>query len=252
VTFNLEFIKLKFVYTMKKIFALLAIASMVAVACGKDDNDTNPDEKKAQTIEIDGDFSDWAALDADNVAVCYNAGEDAIYSALTEAKVYATAQYVYIYFKIDKDQIDMEDIPCHIYINGDNNETTGGYSDEFAVGCSDVLLEGHIAQGGAFISYDPGASKWSNPDVSEGWEWEEIVAEGSGLCTGAGKGNEYEIAFTREMYPLGVLADEFTIGFDIQVINGDSWDSVGVLPNEIPTEDNTSGRAPMLKVTTIK
>ena len=56
---------------MKKILTLLAVAAMVAVACDKN-NDNNGSSDKAP-ISIDGDFADWAALDASKVVVAKNA-----------------------------------------------------------------------------------------------------------------------------------------------------------------------------------
>ncbi|MBO4760540.1 MAG: hypothetical protein J5520_02200 [Bacteroidales bacterium] len=243
---------------MKKIFALLAIASMMAVACGKDNNDPKPDNGEyVKPIEIDGDFSDWAKLDSKKVAASYAVSdEENPISALTSVKVYADAQYVFIYFKFDKDQIEIgsEEVPFHIYINGDNDESTGGFDNvQYKGSSTDVMMEGFLSDGTDFASYDPSVSIWVEPDPNDKdanpeWSWSQILPMGSGVCTGAGKDNEYEIAFVREMYPVDTLSDEFTIGFDIQL----GWESVGILPNAACTADNASGLAPMLKVVTVK
>ena len=132
-TFNLDIIRLKFVYTMKKIFALLAIASMMAVACGKDNNDPKPDNGEyVKPIEIDGDFSDWAKLDSKKVAVAKTLTDDETsYTALKTVMVYADKNSVFIRFSFDKDQMSMDYAPFHIWIDSDNDESTGGYAGNF-------------------------------------------------------------------------------------------------------------------------
>ena len=156
---------------MKKVFALLAMAAMVSVvSCQKKPNGgggggNDPDDEKeyVQPIKIDGDFSDWAKLDATKVstATCV---ADAKYTALKTVKVYADELFVFVYLEWDKEQIeavpDVEHVPFHIYINGDGNAATGGYADEFSDACSDLLLEGSLFDGSAWQGYDPGAYKW--------------------------------------------------------------------------------------------
>lgn len=243
---------------MRKVFYLFAIAAMVAVACSKDDDNKNGGNNKGgdsgeyvQPIAIDGDFSDWAKLDATKVATAKNAGEDANHTALKLVKVYADPYFVFVYFEIDEDQIaDRSWVPFHIYWNGDGNDATGGYGDQWTDASVDVLFEGAVFADGEWCSYDPGAFNWIGEVNGLGWSWCDpaLLPEGSGLCQGAGKGNAYELLFMREMYPVGKLADNFTVGFDIQ----QNWNSVGVLPNLEMTDDNPNGLAPMLKVTTVK
>ena len=60
------------------------------------------------------------------------------------------------------------------------------------------------------------------------------------------------IELVRELFPLGQLPEEFRIGFDIQYVDGEDWNTVGLLPNGAPTNDNAGGLAPMLKVVTVK
>lgn len=241
---------------MKKVFAIIAMAAVVAVACSKDDTTKkkggkdNDKTEYVAPITIDGDFSDWAKIDAAKMSTATCAA-DAYKTALKVVKVYADATYVFIYLEFDKDQITWnanEYVPFHLYINGDGDDSTGGYSDEFTVGCADVLCEGFLTDGTGFDSYNPGAYKWTGEAGGSGWSWEGILDDGAGLCSGAGAGNAYEIQLIREMYPLGTLADDFSIGFDIQ----QGWSSVGWLPNADITDDNPQGKAPLLKVKTNK
>lgn len=240
---------------MKKVFTFLAIAAMVsfAAACNKDD-DNKKDNKGGETeyeapIKIDGNFDDWAKLPAAQVAVA-KCATDANWTALKTFKVYADEYFVFMYFEFVSDEVeDRAWVPVHFYINGDGKDTTGGYGDQFTEASSDILLEGAVFADGEFCSYNPGAHKWIGEVGGTGWDWEEILPEGSNLCSGMGSGNAYEVQMIREMYPAGKLADVFSIGMDIQ----QNWSSVGVLPNVTPDPDNNpNGRSPLLQVTTVK
>ena len=203
-------------------------------------------------IVIDGKFDDWAALDKGTFSQTFG-DEEATHPVLTHCKVYAVADYVYVYFEYDKESIehepDVEHVPFHCYINTDGDESTGGFADQFSDACTDVLLEGFIYPDGAEIgSYDPGAFAWIGEANGSGWSWDELGGEG--LCEGAGVEGKYEFLINRAaVAALGFpIADVFSIGFDIQ----QGWDSVGILPNAAPSEDNASGVVPSLKVTTQK
>ena len=245
---------------MKKILSFLAMTASilaVSVSCNKpndDDDDLDGgDSEYVAPIKIDGDFSDWAKLDASKIASA-TCDPEATHTALKVVKVYADETFIFVYFEWDKDQIsfDGDDVPFHCYVNGDGIATTGGYLDEFSDGCSDALFEGFLYSGGSIASYDPAVYKWIAEPNTAGWGWNDgedpILAGGSGLCSGAGIEGKYEFQIVRELYPLGKIADKFSIGFDIQ----QNWDSVGVLPNAHATEDNPSGTAPSLQVTTVK
>ena len=246
---------------MKKVFALLAIAAMFAVSCNKDDNNKgNKDKDKGkdgneyvQPINIDGNFEDWAKLDATKVATA-TCDPEATKTALKLVKVYADEVFVFVYFEWDTDQIEMEPgvehVPFHIYINGDGDATTGGFLDQWSDACMDTCFEGFLTDGTKIDSYDPGVYKWVGEANGEGWSWSDpaILASGSGICAGAGIDGKYELYIARDLYPDGDLADNFSIGFDIQ----QSWDSVGILPISHVDDENTSGHAPSLQVVTVK
>jgi hypothetical protein len=243
---------------MKKIFAFLAIAAMVAVGCSKtNDNggkkrggDDKP--KYEQPITIDGNFDDWAKLDASKIATA-KSDPDATKTALKLVKVYADNVFVFVYFEWDKDQIsyekDVEHVPFHVYINGDGNAATGGFADQWTDACTDVMMEGFIYPDAVLGSYEPGLFKWVGEANGSGWDpnWESL-GDISGITKGAGVEGKYEFQITRELYPVGKLADNFSIGFDIQ----QGWNSVGILPNAAPTDDNPGGLAPSLQVVTVK
>jgi hypothetical protein len=240
---------------MKKVLTFLAIAAMMCfVSCHKENNKGGKGGGKSNyeaPITVDGNFDDWAKLDASKVAVA-NCAADNSYSSLKTMKVYADEYFVYIYFQfVGEDIEDRAWVPVHLYINGDGNEKTGGFGDEFSDACADIMTEGAIFADGEFCSYNPSGHKWVGEVNGTGWDgcWEEVAAEGSNFCSGMGSGNQYEIRMIREMYPGGKLADVFSIGMDIQ----QNWNSVGILPNTTPDPDNNpSGHAALLQVTTVK
>ena len=242
---------------MKKILSFLAMTASilmvsVAVSCNKDDDDEEEggESEYVAPIKIDGDFSDWAKLDASKIASA-TCDKDATKTALKVVKVYADPIYVFVYFEWDKDQIshepDVEHVPFHCYINTDGDAKTGGYGDQFTDACSELLFEGFIYPDGASIgSYQPIVCEWTGDVNGTGWSWAEL-GEFNNLTEGAGIEGKYEFQIARELMPKK-LADNFSIGFDIQ----QSWDSVGILPISHVTDDNPSGYAPSLQVTTVK
>jgi len=208
-------------------------------------------------IIIDGNFEDWAALPADSYSKTYG-DEEATHPALTHCKVYATAEYIYVYFEYDMEFIDpqpgVDHVPFHCYINTDGDATTGGFADQFSDACTDLLLEGFIygggEEGGEMGSYDPTAYAWEGEPGGSGWGWGEDILPDGGACVGAGIEGKYEFQIERAVLAgIGFpVADNFSIGFDIQK----AWDSVGILPNAAPSEDNPSGVVASLPVKTIK
>lgn len=212
-----------------------------------------PQPPQPASITIDGDFSDWAALKQGSFSQTYG-DEDATAPALTHCKVYADAENIYVYVEWDTDRIvyeaDVEHVPFHCYINTDGNEKTGGFADQFADACTDVMLEGFLYDGGVMGSYAPGAFAWIGEPGGSGWTdmWEDLGVEE--LCAGAGVDGKYELSISRSaLSAVGfAVADVFSIGFDIQ----QGWNSVGILPNAAPSEENPSGVVNSLQVTTQK
>ena len=250
---------------MKKFFAIAAMAAML-IACGEKENDeTNkkpgPDDGPdfESLITVDGDFSDWAALDASKVVVAELPELPVKHDGLTVVKVYADQMFLNVYLEFDEVVIaDRNSAPFHMYINADGSETTGGGDALWAPACSEWLLEGNLFDGaGNFGSYDPGVFPWGGEVGATGWEWhpvgvpadEEhnwgaIITEGNGVASGAGAGNAYEIQVVREMFP-AQWADTFTISFDIQ----QNWSTVGALPILTATDENPEGATTQMVVT---
>ena len=140
---------------MKKIFVLLAIAATLsAVSCNKNNaGGKKPKDKEEKEyvapIKVDGDFSDWAKLDATKVATA-TCDPDATKTALKLVKVYADEVFVFIYFEWDKEEVphyaptNPADentgayAPFHIYMNGDGSTATGGFAGQWSDAATDV------------------------------------------------------------------------------------------------------------------
>lgn len=253
---------------MKKIMyfaALLAAAAVSFSACNKEPNKKpvvgGDDEPSfVSPITIDGNFSDWDALDPAKVATA-SLVEGAAMKGLEEVKVYADEIYINVYIKFYAEHKRGEWDALHVYLDADNSDATGGYGDEFTDANAEYMLEGPIFDGTAtgFKSYDPAMFKWWGDVGGEGWLWTDpstdhddsdlwgaIIGTGmGGIGAGAGKGNEYELHILREL--LGItFADTFGIGFDIQ----EEWSSCGILPcAPVDEVSNPKGLAPKLKVT---
>jgi hypothetical protein len=241
---------------MKKILSFLAMTAAilaVSVSCNKPNDDDEEgggeDSEYVAPITIDGNFSDWAKLDASKIATA-TTDPEASHTALKLVKVYADPVFVFVYFEWDKDQVSyeagVEHVPFHCYINADGDASTGGFLDQFSDAATDILFEGWIYPDGVLGSYEPEVCAWSGEVNGSGWSWEGL-GDFNGICSGAGIEGKYEFQIVRELMPTK-LADVFSIGFDIQ----QNWDSVGVLPNSHATEDNPAGTAPSLTVTTVK
>lgn len=262
---------------MKKFWTLAAMFAAVMTsfyACEKPEDDKNRhDDEEEETpafvspIKIDGDFSDWDALDASKVSECtLPEGAFEGHNRLLKAKVYADNLYINVYIEFDLANMNPADdsgTPVHVYFDSDNDATTGGYGDEFADACVDCMLENAIydsAGSGAHVSWDPALFKWWGEPNGSGWLWTDpdivpgsdnawgaVMGNGSGIATGAGDGKgKYEMQIMREMMVGVTFADTFGIGFDIQ----QAWSSVGVLPAvAADPETNPNGLADMMKVT---
>ena len=247
---------------MKKIMTLAAMFAAVMVSfssCTKDDKPqggnetvTCPDCGEAEedctcndfqaAIQIDGDFADWAAV----TPVSATCNPDAKYTALTTLKVYTDEMYIHVYFEFSDDEIvDRAWVPFHVYINADNNTEGCGDDQWIGQGGQDFLMEGAVLAEDAFCSYNPGLFTYAGVDpATVEWAWTEVLPEGSGVASGAGAGNKYELSIMKEMLPGVELASTFGLGVDIQ----QSWNSVGVLPNTAIADDNANGAVPMLQV----
>ena len=235
--------------------SLLAVAAIICVSCGKDPKPTpgpdgpddptpepEPEPTYVAPITIDGDFSDWAKLDASKMCIATCAAEPA-WSALKVMKIYMDEVYMFVYFEYDDSQLpDKSDVQGHVYFDSDCDDTTGGCNNQFIPGCIEYMGEGHFYRSDAVSSFDPSISAWIGEPLAGGWDWETVYPSGSGIFNGDGGNGKYEMAMLREMFP--ELGDEFGFGMDIQ----QTWNSVGVLPNAELNDENPTGKASLMRV----
>ena len=192
-------------------------------------------------ITIDGDFSDWDALDPTKVSVAFGS-ENANWTALKKMKAFADDNALFVYFEYDPDVLywakDEEYVPFHIWINSDNNDMTGMWYHGWETAGVDYLLESFLYYDGYLNYHDSGLYKYIGDDCVDYWNWTEI---GYDYSTGAGNGRAYEVRLDLDALP---ISDTFSIGIDIE----QWWNSVGLLPNAEPTDDNVDGKATLLPV----
>ena len=243
---------------MKKILALLAMtASILAVSCKKDNNSNNeeekPEEETGLSIKIDGDFNDWAGLKADVVSVAKN-NPTSPWEGVTEIRCCADEDFVYYYIKYNKETVNdllsvqEEELPIRLCIDT-NGDFTTGYGNYF-LDSYDFIVEGGLASGGSFTSYDGNLYQ-----RLEGWE--KILPEGSNLVMGAGSGNEYEIMLARELFDNAVpaahkMGDVFYTGIRFYTDGGGSWEELSNMPNASMNDGDGNGWGHLMKVTTVK
>ena len=221
---------------------------------------------KAQSLirVDDNSIADWDNLPENYVAeaVC---PEDAALLGLKSVKVFADPIYINILVEPNMDDItDLFWVPFHVYINADNSDATGGYSDEFLDANTDIMLEGAFLVDEEPSSYNPAVFKWWGEVGGSGWEWIDpsidhdasdywgaIIGEGQ-LPVGASQfvDGKCEIQLLRKLLATvhEMNENEFSIGFDIQ----QNWSSVGILPCASATDENPSGKAAKLHVTICK
>lgn len=233
---------------MKKFFAIAAMAAML-IACGDNGEENKkpvggePEEPEfVSAITIDGQFGDWAALDASKVVEATLPEGETLNSDLKKVKIYADDLYINVYFEAAEPEADM---PYHIdlCINIDNDEMTGGYANVWSNAGIDYLIEGCVYNENAYQEYAGEAFPWSGEIGAEGWSW-DTAAVVAGSSTGKGTFAGYEIQVTRDMLPLDFGAS-FTMGVGLSK----NWGRCGLLPCNVISEEDPNGLAPQFNVT---
>lgn len=262
------------------LFAIVAGTSMILAENNKivkiDGLYYNLDEQH-QTAEVigmsgssiidvqDNSIAEWDLLPAEFVFEA-KLPQNAFYQGLKSVKVYVDNTYINLLVEPDPDVIvDLAWVPFHVFINTDNSDATGGYSDLFTDPNADIVLEGAVFGNGeassfaeAAIPWAPGVYKWWGEVGGSGWEWVDpnvehsaddcwgaIVCEGQlEDCTSQFVDGMIEIKINRTKIPAPWKGSEFGIGFDIQQY----WSAVGTLPQVSPTDENPRGLAHKLQV----
>ena len=247
--------------------AIMFAAVLAFVACDKKapgggDDPEDPQQEYVKPISVkDASLADWDKLPAEYVFSETNP-EGATLFGLKSVKVYADKMYIFILVETDPEEIgeDLSWIPFHAYINTDNSDETGGYSDEFTDANADILLEGAIYATDP-IAWGPAVFHWWGEVGGNEWKWhnpdEEQTADnkwgadvGEGELTGTTSqyvDGKFEIEILRELVPTpaGWSEDEFGIGFDIQDVD---WHTAGILPAVDATDENPTGIAHKMQI----
>ena len=216
-----------------------------------------PPAPSGSAIEIDGNFSDWSAL-ATGTFTKSVSDPDAPWEAVKEVRCYADPDFVFYYIKYDEETLsdlftyDGEILPMRLNLNTDG-EFTSGYASYF-LEAYDFMIEGHIAGGGEFTSFDGGFYQRIDG-------WVNLLSENSGMCCGAGSGSEYEIRLDRAMFNAAAntssvpmpMGDDFqtSIRFYTSSVNP-NWDELSNIPNSSIDEEMGNGYGYLMRIHTNK
>lgn len=233
--------------------ALMLALPLFAAGCIIDDPEpgpnlsgdwTEPEEPAGPEtfITVDGDFSDWDAIPADEL-VTATVPDDAFYSAGRRLKVYAGATYINIYLEYSEAEQPVQIM--HLYLDsdmafdGEGRPTTGMGNAAWTNDGADILFEGMVVDdAGAPAAYDPTIFNWTGENLSGGWDWTELLAAGSGVCS-ASKPVELEngrkaveVAVVRSSIPN--LGSRFRVGIGLQY----DWNDIAYIPAGSAVEEN--------------
>lgn len=246
---------------MKKVFTLMAIFATLAVAvcCNPskgpvDDEEIDDEPEVTETISIDGQFADWAALTPGTFVSAVNNPESP-WKGVEQIRVYADADFVYYYIKYNEETLKellavaTEELPIRLCINTDGEFTTG-YANYF-LEAYDFIVEGALASNGAFTTYV------GNFHQRIG-SWVPVSADN--IVTGMGSGSEYEIRLVREIFNSAAnttddpkpMGDTFETGIRFYFTGSGEWAELSNMPNSSAAEGDGNGWGHLLTVTTNK
>lgn len=237
--------------------ALMCIAAIVMVACKKDKKEEEmsgkTDPSYVSPINVkDNSVADWDAIAPEKIA-SFDVTAAPLWGGLKHIKVYADEVYINYMLVFDPAKyVQHTSVDAmHIYMNADNDETTGGFFDSFADACADLMFEGSFYDDDENpISYSPTVHKWVGPvgglPATRVGEWDEVW-EAAGTIKGESQlvaDSIFEGRLLVDLVPGGFAKDGFGIGFDLQ----QNWNNIGLLP-QVNTKDGVMvGRTNMLYV----
>lgn len=170
-------------------------------------------------IKIDGDFADWEYVE---YAFENESGKG---GTLRGIKAFAYGDKINFYLKGTS---DMNLAAFDLFINSDNDPTTGFQSWQWPVSSgADYLLEGTLEDGSIYRHTDP-AGGW-------GWETQATFADGCKFSAIKTSGDGNAIEFSINKTKLDNVSGYIT--FSITELDG-SWAAIGSLPAK---EEPTSG-----------
>ncbi len=185
---------------------------------------------KSSAVVLDGAFTEWASIP---VAI---AAEDG--GTITKVKVDYDATKIYFYVEGTANLRGFFDV----YIDSDNDSTTGFYSPWYPVGFgAEFLSEGEFATGedkADLFAFTGGENR-------TGWLWEVAKEAGTGtfassVITDVGSGKAIEFSILRSS-----LTDLADAGFSFAVVDvdgGASWEKLGSLPADNKVGDHLEAK----------
>ncbi len=230
-------------------YAPTLATALLLVACGGDYPEPGPivgpvkgeDDPNLPNTEYfitpDGDFADWEKIPAEELAQS-TVPADAFYPTGKKVMAYAGATYVNLYVEYN----DTPEQPVqimHLYVDSDNDQTTGMGNPAWTNDGADLLFESQFIDGdGSFLGYDPAIFGWVGEPLSGGWDWEEVVAAGLGFCDMSepvelDNGNKaFEMTILRSAVP--GLGKVFRMGIGLQY----DWNDIAYLPAGSAVDNN--------------
>lgn len=242
---------------MKKTFLLLLSAVTVfgmVMSCNKPDDPSKPDDPKddpqepeeTELIKIDGDFSDWSA--AQGVAT-FDLGEEFAYPGLLTMKAVADEESFFIYFEYELQEEQGASSPFEIFVDADNDITTGGASWLWSEIGYEYMLEDESGWlDGNSVTDMASTMKIYNFDGVDGVDaWGEgghlTQLELSDFCESAGTISngiaKVEVAVLRSVVNAN-KAGKMSLGI---VAYNEGWGTTGVLP-----QGAAAGAEPLLEI----
>ncbi|MBR6246199.1 MAG: hypothetical protein IKR15_02415 [Bacteroidales bacterium] len=174
-------------------------------------------------ISIDGDPSDWDALDPEYVTSIVHAEAEGI--GLKSGKVFYDDK-VYVLLEVSDEALakGVADgkLRFHIFFNSDYSYG-GGYNSHWKELNINYATEGKMTSGGAYCDY---SSKLYA--IAPGTSWTTSDSGYSPVFSAAGDGNYYELSMDYTDFP-GGLTTTFGIGFDIA---DGGYTTIDYLPND--------------------
>lgn len=239
---------------MKKIFmCLLAVATIALVGCKKENKQTEPEkqgqeepqgEPEKAVIVIDGDFADWDAAPAADLAVC-NIVENPSLENLYVLKCITDADYIYFYveFNAEGEPENYTVGPIDIYMNVDGDDATGSNSYLWENSAADILIEGFWEDNFSTA----GVYTFPADAAQDAWAWEDAEVDGSTETSDriilANGHAALEGVITRAMIPMAIKALKIGV-----FTSNSAWSESGCLPSTILNEDGTSTPQPLMEV----
>lgn len=237
---------------MKQLLSLVALVlSVLFYSCNKEVPGGKDATPAITTITIDGDFSDWAAIDQTKIVTAKHNNNSGWDGTVRRLSVYANSQYVFYLIEFDDQSLQFymkgrDILPTRINLNTDG-EFKSGYNKYF-LDSYDFMFEGELADGaGGFTNFDVKLYQ----RINNAWTKPEL---GSGVLNAVGKDNKVEISLdiakfnelaAKSSVPK-LMGDTFQTGMTFY--NGD-WQPIGVLPNAPTSETDEEGLANLLNVT---